>query len=149
MPLSRLIYVSEARFDPKEGSLFSQLTGIMRASVRNNRAAGVTGALVFDDAWFLQALEGERRDVWQTFERINADERHANCLLVAMGEVNERVFNSWWMGLAMRDVNTEASFRPHMRGGILDPRAMSADDILGLMRKLAEQGLHREMRDAA
>ena len=149
MPLSRLIYVSEAQIDPAEGSLFSQLAGIMKASIRNNQASGVTGALVYDDAWFLQALEGERRAVWRTFERINSDERHANCLLIAMSEVGERVFDNWWMGLATRDADTAAAFRPYLRGGMLHPPEMSAEEILGLMRELAKHSLRRQMRNAA
>ena len=148
MPLSRLIYVSEAQIVPGEGSLLSQLACIMKASIRNNQASGVTGALVYDGAWFLQALEGERRAIWRTFERINADERHTNCSLIAMGDVCERVFDNWWMRLATRAADTTATFRPYLRGGVLYPLEMSAEDILGLMRKLAGHDLRRQMRDA-
>ena len=100
MPLSRLIYISENQLDRTNGSVLKELSAILSASNRNNRRAGLTGALVFDDMWFLQILEGERRNVWETFNRISEDERHSRVLLVEKRDVSERVFGNWWMGLA-------------------------------------------------
>jgi hypothetical protein len=56
LPLSRLVYFSENQLDPKKGSALSQLSDILSASNRNNKLANITGALVFDDFWFIQVL---------------------------------------------------------------------------------------------
>ena len=149
MSLARLIYISENQIDPARGSMVSQLSEILAASNRNNRASGITGALVFDDKWFLQALEGERRAVWKTFERIGEDDRHAGTHLVELIDVDTRLFGNWWMGVATRTATTEAAFRPYMRGGFFAPESMSARHILDLMLGLSRIGLHREMRAAA
>ena len=149
MSLARLIYISENRIDSTRGSMVRQLGAILSASNRNNEAAGITGALVFDDDWFLQALEGERRAVWKTFERIEEDDRHAGTHLVELIEVERRLFGNWWMGVATRTATTEDAFRPYMRGGLFSPEAMSAQHVLDLMLSLSRVGLHREMLAAA
>ena len=149
MPLSRLIYVSETQLDPAQGKPVSQLASIMKASIRNNQAADVTGALAFDGSWFIQVLEGERRTIWKTFQRIAEDERHGNCQLLQMSDVAERMFGNWWMGLATYDAVTAPAFRPYLKNGVLQADEMKASDVLDLMSALAKLGLHRAMRSAA
>ncbi len=149
MPLSRLIYISEPQFDAAEGSTLTQLASIMTASRRNNKASNITGALVYDQYWFLQVLEGERRAIWERFSRINEDERHGGCLLIEMADVEDRLFGNWWMGLAARNTTTEPVFAPYLVNGALQADAMSAYAILGLMTELSRVGLSREMHSAA
>ena len=150
MPLARLVYISENQIDPSQGSLVSQLGSILSVSNRNNRANGITGALVFDDKWFLQALEGEKRAIWKTFERIALDERHADAMLVEMVDVEARLFGNWWMGLATRTAATASAFQPYLRNGLFSAENMSAQQILGLMIGLSKLGLRREvLADAA
>ena len=149
MALARLIYVSEPQLEPAKGSTLTQIAAIMSSSRRNNQAADITGALVYDESWFLQVLEGDRRAIWQTFARINEDERHAGCLLVEMMEASDRLFGNWWMGLATRDAVTAPAFAPYLVGDVLRADAMSARDVLALMKGLAKLGLRREMRAAA
>lgn len=145
--LSRLIYVSENRIDPAEGSPLSQLNAILDASRRNNARQGITGALVFDGDWFVQALEGERRAVWATFERIAADERHGGTQLIEMVDVPERIFGNWWMGLATRTEATAWLFHP--RGGGFAPAGMSARQLVELMVAVSKLGLRREVASRA
>ena len=149
MALARLIYISEPQLDPAQGTTIAQLGSIMAASRRNNQAAGITGALVYDEAWFLQVLEGERRSIWKTFMRIAEDERHDGCLLVEMVDVHERLFGNWWMGLATRDAVTAPAFLPFLDKGVLRAENMGAPDILALMMSLTKLGLNRDMRTAA
>lgn len=145
MPLARLIYISENQLDPARGSMVRQLGDILGASNRNNRANDITGALVFDDKWFVQALEGERRAVWRTFERIGEDERHAGTNLIELIAVTDRLFGNWWMGAATRSAATEAAFRPYLRNGLFSAQDMSARDVLDLMLCLSRVGLNRAM----
>jgi Sensors of blue-light using FAD len=147
MVLTRLIYYSEYQIVRGEVSALDQLRSILRCASRNNRANGITGALIFDDLWFIQALEGDREAVWQTFQRICRDERHAKVVLVEMREVEERDFASWWMGLATRNDHTEATFAPYLRNGHLSPPTMSAAMMLELMVELAKIGLSRQAVD--
>ena len=145
MPLSRLTYLSENRIDRANGSMLSQLSSIMAASRRNNAAAAITGALIFDDGWFLQVLEGDRRAIWRTFDRIAADERHGDALLVEMVDVGTRLFGQWWMGLAVRSAATTSLFQPYERAGVFSPLEMSGRQVLDLMVGVAKLGLCREI----
>lgn len=145
MSITRLVYFSENAIDPALGSVVRELSKILSASNRNNKPIGLTGALVFDDLWFLQTLEGERSQVWATFERIKNDERHADVTLVDVRDASERIFGNWWMGLAKRDATTEGAFKPYLKGNLLVPHAMTSEQILSLMIELAGMGLSREV----
>ena len=148
MFVTRLVYISENQIDPAQGSVVRQLAGILQASKRNNEQLGITGALVFDDLWFLQVLEGDRRAVWRQFERIGHDDRHANLTLVEMKEVERRVFGNWWMGLATRNAATEHLFKPFTANSRLLADEMSAAAILALSVALTEHGLSRDLSRA-
>ncbi len=145
MSVTRLVYISENQIDSAGGSIVKQLGEILRASKQNNERLGITGALVFDDMWFLQVLEGDRRAIWRQFEHINNDERHANVMLVEMKDVERRIFGNWWMGLATRNAATEHLFEPFTKNGRLLADEMSAAAILALMVALTQHGLSRDL----
>ncbi len=148
MSITRLLYFSENQIDPAQGSMLSQLGTILSASNRNNKARGLTGALVFDDLWFLQALEGDRTIVWRAFEAIGRDERHTNVQLVEMSAAPERLFGNWWMGFAGKSAASASAFSPYLVNGKLQPHSMSAGEILSLMVALAGLGLARTLKCA-
>lgn len=149
MAITRLIYFSENQIDPAQGSVVRELGNILAASNKNNKPLGISGALVFDDRWFLQTLEGERERVWGTLRRIEDDQRHSNIVVVEAKEVPTRVFGSWWMGLATRTNATAGAFAPYLKDGVLRPDDMKADDILDLMIRLAQTGMTRKLTVAA
>ena len=53
--------------------------------------------------------------VWQTFDRIRDDERHANVVIAEVVDSDTRVFGNSWMGLATRSAATEHVFKPFLR----------------------------------
>lgn len=145
MDVTRLIYFSENQLDPTRGSVVAQLSGILSASNRHNAVLGITGALIFDRQWFLQALEGEREKVWRTLKRIEEDDRHSNVVVVEAGLVPTRLFANWWMGLAYRDAETEHEFAAFDRNGRFDPRHMTAATIVDLMVRLSKLSMSRKL----
>ncbi len=145
MPLSRLVYFSENQLDPKHGSILNQLSTILGASNRNNQLVNITGALVFDDLWFIQVLEGERDIILKTFERLKNDERHANITLVELTDADVRMFGNWWMGLATRNEKTQVAFSPYIRKGRLYPDEMTGQQLLRLVKDVAKLGLNRQI----
>jgi hypothetical protein len=145
MAITRLIYFSENQLNPLDGPVVRQLGNILKTANGHNKAVGLTGALVFDDLWFLQVLEGDRAAVWTTFKRIEADERHSHVVVVEVKDVPGRIFGNWWMGLIQRGKDNEETFSPYLRDGKLRPSEMTADQILALMTTLANRGLSREM----
>ena len=149
MPITRLLYYSENVLGNGRGSAFAELARIMESSKRNNRPAGLTGALVVDPLWFVQMLEGERKAVWSTFRRLEDDDRHANVVLVEMREAEERLFANWWMGLVRVSDDNRDVLGKHLVDGHLRPHRMSAAQMSGLMSDVASLGLARETAAAA
>jgi hypothetical protein len=149
MPLSRLIYYSENQLDPHNGPILTQLKNIVAVSKKNNQAQDITGALAFDDLWFIQTLEGERITVLQTFERLKEDERHANIMLVELRDIDQRLFGNWWMGLATRNEITMPGFEPFLQNGRLMPHGMSGEQFLTLITSVAKLSESRKILDPA
>ena len=89
----QLTYISTAT----PGLPATTVADILKASRRNNAAAGVTGLLLHDGRRFLQALEGETAMVNRTYERIKADQRHRAVVLLSSAEVTARAFGDWAM----------------------------------------------------
>ncbi|MBC3883321.1 BLUF domain-containing protein [Undibacterium sp. LX40W] len=92
MGLHQLVYMSQITTDE------SVLNSIHSHAVRNNTALTVTGMLLFAQGRFLQVLEGERKDVHHTYEKIRDDSRHDHVTLLADKPIQERSFSHWNMG---------------------------------------------------
>ena len=92
--LVRLMYASRAvpAVDQEE------LLAILKKSKANNPKAGVTGVLCFSEGIFIQVLEGGRSAVNILYNRIAADSRHSDVLLLNYEEIDERRFAGWSMG---------------------------------------------------
>lgn len=97
MPLSRLLYTSDACIRDGDVPADIQVHEMAHASARRNAANALTGALLFIENQFIQVLEGDPEAIEQTFERICCDLRHTNVKLVDLASVSERMFPEWEM----------------------------------------------------
>ncbi|MGZ4508191.1 MAG: BLUF domain-containing protein [Blastococcus sp.] len=91
----RLIYRSHSRIKPDDRP--AALADIFRVARASNDEAGITGALLITDHWFVQALEGEAPTVQSLYERISRDARHEHVTLIEAEQVPARVFSRWAM----------------------------------------------------
>lgn len=100
----RLIYKSRSA-----GPISKEnLRDILYTSLENNRAGGVTGALIATSSYFLQFLEGNFDDVNSTFFRIIGDPRHRDIKLVSFRQVDKPLFSQWRMkAFGIFDLNVE------------------------------------------
>jgi hypothetical protein len=77
----------------------------MALSYENNAKRGVTGMLLYKEGNFMQVLEGDEREVRIVFyEKISADTRHKDIIVLLQGSVAERQFSDWAMGF--RDLDS-------------------------------------------
>ena len=83
--LVRLMYASRATESINQESLQS----ILKKSVANNPATGVTGVLCFSGNIFLQVLEGGRSQVSALYNRIAQDPRHREVVLLSYDEIGD------------------------------------------------------------
>ena len=129
MIIFRLTYYSRNRLARLGGPVHEQVGGILIQSVANNRRDDITGALIYDDKWFAQELEGPEMMVSAAFERILRDERHSDVRLIKMQPVASRRFAAWWMACVPRSENNADLFRHHCEGECFDPQLMRADRL--------------------
>ena len=61
---------------------------------------GLTGLLVFHRGRFFQVLEGAYDPLIACYDRILADPRHTDIMLLAKGKAPDRAFARWKMGYA-------------------------------------------------
>jgi hypothetical protein len=98
MPLTRIVYVSEAV--GAAGANLLSIAEILGVSDRNNRRDNLTGMLLSHGGRFLQVLEGSRGDIDRLLERLRQDPRHRHIQVVSDEPASERRFGGWAMGQA-------------------------------------------------
>jgi len=136
MSLYRLIYVSQA----VAGIEYPDLIQILQKSEFNNKKVGITGMLTFGDSYFLQVLEGSRRLVSQTYNRILLDKRHVNAELIDFSEIEQRNFGAWSMKAVQLNNHPEVRnlILKYSSSEIFAPISMTAKQSLHFLREITE-----------
>lgn len=86
--LERLLYVSQAAPQTELSDVFD----IGQAARERNAEAGLSGALIFIDGWFVQVLEGPAPALCGTYGRILRDPRHVRLSLRSRERIYYRFF---------------------------------------------------------
>jgi hypothetical protein len=131
--MQRLIYTSEATAQTDPWAL----EAILAISTKRNSEAGVTGMLWSNGESFAQVLEGDRKAVDATMERIRADPRHTKIDVVFNCSVLSRQFGTWAMVLANDDYLAAAN-TAFMIGFSLGERTPSAEKLRKVILKSVE-----------
>ena len=131
--LCRLIYFSAVR----GGLSRADLKDILARSRSNNAAAGVTGALCFNNSRFLQVLEGRRLQVNKVFGRILADPRHQEVGIITFAPAAERLFPAWSMLLVGDDRLTQDLCRRFCGVTSFRPERLTAERATALVTHFA------------
>ena len=148
MIIFRLTYYSRNCIDRAGGPMHDRIHDILIESVTNNRRDDITGALIHDDRWFAQALEGPETMVSATFERILRDRRHSDVRLIKMQPVSARRFGAWWMACVARSDDNADLFRYHCESECFDPQLMRAERLGDLIEAVVAR-TPRHQADAA
>ena len=106
----QLIYSSVAASPMSRPALDDLLR---RARLKNSRM-GITGALLYHDGHFIQALEGKEAIVTTLLARIGEDRRHGAVRVLHASKVPRREFAGWSMAyrpIRKTDVDLRELFR--------------------------------------
>jgi hypothetical protein len=133
--LVRLLYASRAT-----ASHEADLSAILKASREHNLAEGLTGLLCYTDGIFIQVLEGGRNAVNARYQRILADARHRDVILLGYEEISERQFAGWTMGQVNLQRLNAGLVLKYSETGKLDPYAMSGKAIAALFAEMCAAG---------
>jgi len=135
MNLVRLIYAS--RLAPNAGP--RDVQKILEAARSNNPVKGITGALCYDDTYFLQCIEGPRTAINQLYKSILADMRSTHATLLEYSDIHERIFESWSMAYVKADELTEQIVMKYGADKSFNPFDMNGEQALGFMVNLARE----------
>ena len=130
--LVRLLYASRA----SDTMTAATLAAVMTQSKTNNAKSGVTGVLCLSEGIFLQVLEGGRNAVSALYNRIAADARHRDVVLLNYQEINQRCFAGWSMGEVNMARLNPALLLKYSETATLDPYAVSGAVSMALFEEL-------------
>ena len=105
--LHAMVYVSSATGHMSAGTLHT----ILESSRIRNRAAEVSGLLLYADGNIIQCLEGPPAAVSATFARISRDPRHHGIFVIFNEAVAARSFQGWDMAWLEVDTTSFAAAR--------------------------------------
>lgn len=140
MYLFRLSYYSRNAIKDLGRPVAAEVKQIMNISNLNNPAAGITGGLVFNDHYFAQVLEGDRKAVTQTFCRVVSDERHNDIVILDAQPVENRLFDGWAMAYAGHSPEVDRIYLRYGTAIGFAPAKMTASSFVSLVRDLIETG---------
>ncbi|MFK7762113.1 MAG: BLUF domain-containing protein [Roseobacter sp.] len=78
---------------------YEELNSLLYTSQRNNAQNGLAGFLQIEAGIVLQYLEGAPETLLATIQRIRADPRHGDFLVLASDSIAGRFFDGWQMAL--------------------------------------------------
>jgi hypothetical protein len=139
MYLFRLIYYSKnATANPEDPNVLAELKEILEKAKRHNMSNGITGALLFNQVYFAQVLEGDRKAVTETFCRIVSDPRHSDHVILEARAIKRRRFADWSMCFVGQPVAEEVH-RRYCCSNEFKPMKMTAGSLLGFMEELIDK----------
>lgn len=140
MYLVRVIYVSRVT-DPaaiaEQTGDRSVLSSILRQAHRNNPAHGLTGILVFNHQYFMQAIEGRCSAINQLLGKLFHDPRHHDMQILRFEDIARREFAEWSMRFVPAISATTATLLRHGTNEELNPYDMRGESALSFMREMA------------
>lgn len=141
-PLVCLLYASRRQAAPAV-DIQDQTRDILIASISNNRKVALSGILLVHDDWFLQALEGPKEAVDETYARIKADPRHRDAALLGIHPAERRRFARWTMCAQVMSGADETILRRLVAERGFDPFRCTQSEALDLLTAVAD--IHHQL----
>ncbi len=135
MAIYRLVYESKSRLDAIAVDPRTTIENILEVSRSRNAAAGITGALIFNENRFTQVLEGDERAVKKVFASIQNDHRHSDVKILFVETESVRRFESWSMAFAGKSQAARDHYRNVVMNGV-NWYGLSNEPVIQLMLKM-------------
>lgn len=138
-PLHRLVYCSRNAIGGSRADVRREIDAILSVARAKNASLGVTGALIFNDGFFGQVLEGPLKAVEEVFEKIQIDERHCDVVVLDLKPVTQRGFPHWSMGYIGASQEGAKAFGSVSRQSGFDRSTLSGDALFEALQDLAQE----------
>ncbi|KQP61269.1 hypothetical protein ASG40_00780 [Methylobacterium sp. Leaf399] len=143
MCLAQIVFYSHNRVAMTGGSMRDMVRDILASCSRYDHTTGITGTLIFNEAYFLQAMEGDRAAISEQLWRLAEDDRQSGMVLLFAGAIDRRDFEGWTVGFAGHTPALDALYLLHGTQAKLDPPPMTARGAVGLLRAVSHlDGTH-------
>lgn len=150
MPLHQIVFYSRNQVKLSGASMREMVRDLLAACNKYDRVSGLTGALVFNENFFLQAMEGERAVISDQLWSLATDSRHNGLVLVSARNIERRDFEGWMVGFAGHSDALDAIYMHYGTAPKLDPTDMSVQGAIDLLRSFAHlDGSHFVQRSGA
>jgi hypothetical protein len=125
----RLVYASTITdsFSSKD------IEEILYQARENNKKMSITGMLCFHRKYFLQCLEGSRKNINMTYHKILNDKRHEQITMLDYKEISIREFSDWSMAYMPESSLTESVNLMYSRTSNFEPYEMSGESAWNMM----------------
>lgn len=97
--MKQIVYISSAVRLMQD----NELLAILKSAQKNNKAYNITGVLLYSGGTFIQAIEGEAKDVDKLYDIVDLDPRHKSLIKLLDQPLAKRNFPGWSMGFAAVD----------------------------------------------
>lgn len=134
MPVYTLVYESTATLTER-AVLPVEIDAILATARYWNPQVGVGGALLVTEGRFVQALEGEKRNVEEMLDRIVADPRHRDVAILCAHETTKRRFSEWSMAFVGDTLALRRRYAGEPLASLVEKR--SGDRLVDFMREIA------------
>jgi hypothetical protein len=127
----------------------STVTDILVAARQHNARNGLTGLLVFNHAYFLQVIEGDRNQLKRLLPRLMADERHTDFALIRFASITQRQYANWSMGFVAAHAVNRAVLLRHGVTDCFDPCNLTESAAHALLHDLRDSVAAEPLAKAA
>lgn len=131
-----MIYASKSRLSPETAQC--EIAKLVAWSRGANAEAGITGALLFDGAHFVQVVEGSGASIDQLLLKLRTDPRHDGLVVAKHGPLAERQFNSWALGYSGSSKFVARHIMPMFDDADSSGQRRAARRLVDFMREFAE-----------
>ena len=139
MSMHSIIYASQSLIPPAYA--IAEIDELVAKARVKNASLGITGALVYSERRFAQALEGDRSNLAPLMDLIRSDPRHEKIVILEDAQLGGRRFEGW--SLAYSGASTyvdQIIARASYEAGRASDRGLL--DLKLLMREFAALALH-------
>ena len=131
--LSRLVFYG--RTNVKVGESAGMIKSILAAASEYSPASGLTGGLVFNEKYMMEAIEGAREQISKRLRFLFEDPRIEDVTVLAVSTIDKRVFDGWAVGYAGRTIDAERLYLKYSPTVDINPTTMSAAAVLDFVRE--------------
>ena len=102
----------------------------------------MSGLLVYRNEFFIQLLEGERKDVTRLFNKIFADERHKNVEIILAKNIKERFYYNWTLGMIPLSASSIDDLDDHLQVPFHSLNSDTAEEFMKAIAKQSKKVAH-------